>query len=285
MYKRQRYHSPYWDEKQGSVYGKETVLCGGLTIVDSRNVFYGRVNPREAHEVFIREAILDSGLRTKGKFMARMDEVKAEVLDAEHKLRRSGGLWSDEAVYDFFLERIPTNICTAKAFQKWRTTGDNEKALMLTVEDCIWGDIEDLNDFPDTIWHEEIGYQVSYNDSPDERDDGLTFELGLADVAEFPAFIASWLVPGLLEERVYLLIRSLPKSQRQACSPARDVTTAFLEEWQGWVPSRDLLIELADFLTKKSGHVIGAEMFDEERLPSGYPVSYTHLTLPTTPYV
>lgn len=267
---RHRYHSPYWDEKQGAVYGKETVLCGGLKIVDGRNVFYGRVNPREAHEVFIREAILGSGLRTRGKFMQRLDEVRREVEDAEHKLRRRGGLWSDEAVYDFFLERIPSNICTAKAFQKWRTTGDHEQRLMITAEDCIWGEIEDLDAFPDLVWHGETGYHVRYNDTPGERDDGLVFELGLEDVAGFPAFLPSWVVPGLLEERVYLLIRSLPKSQRQACSPARDVTSAFIDEWRGWVPARDLLTELAGFLTKKSGHQIDAGMFDESRLPGGY---------------
>ncbi|MBK1854077.1 ATP-dependent RNA helicase HrpA [Verrucomicrobiaceae bacterium 5K15] len=267
---RHRYHSPTWNEKQGAVYGKETVICGGLTLVDGRQVFYGRVNPKEAHEVFIREAVLESGLRTKGKFMHRLAEVKAEVEDAEHKLRRRGGLWSDEAVYDFFLERIPTNICTAKAFQKWRTTGNNEDQLMITVEDCIWGEIEDLNAFPDLVWHGETGYHVSYNDTPGEREDGMVFELGLGDVAEFPDFLPSWVVPGLLEERVYLLIRSLPKSQRQACSPARDVTTAFLEEWHGWVPARDLLTELAAFLSKRTGHVIDAAMFDESRLPDGY---------------
>ena len=77
-------------------------------------------------------------------------------------------------------------------------------------------------------------------------------------------------MPGLLEERVYLLIRSLPKSQRQACSPARDVAIAFLEEWHGWVPTRDLFTELAAFLTKRTGHIIDTGMFDESRLPDGY---------------
>ena len=104
---RYRYHSPQWDEHQGSVYGKETVLCGGLTLVESRRIFYGRVNPKEAHEVFIREAVLGEGLRTKGEFLHRLREVREEVESAEHKLRRSGGLWSEEAVYDFFHDRIP----------------------------------------------------------------------------------------------------------------------------------------------------------------------------------
>lgn len=264
---RYRYHSPRWDEHQGSVYGKETVLCGGLTLVDGRRIFYGRVNPAEAHEVFVREAVLGGGLRTKGKFLKRLEEVRDEVESAEHKLRRSGGLWSEEAVYDFFHDRIPANICTAKAFQKWRTSGDNEQQLMLTVQDCVWGEIEDLEEFPDVIWHGECSYDVSYSQTPGERADGVVFEIGLEEVVDFPEFLPSWGVPGLLEERVYLLIRSLPKSQRQACSPGREAAQKFVEEWDGWEPSQALCVELAEFLAKRTGHQIDVEMLNWDRLP------------------
>lgn len=264
---RYRYHSPSWDEHQGAVYGKETVLCGGLTIVEGRKVFYGRVNAEDAHEVFVREAILAGGLRTRGKFLERLDEVRDEIEGAEHKLRRAGGLWSDEAVFDFFVARIPGDICTAKAFQKWRTAGNNEEALMVGVQDCIWGEMEDLTDFPDCVHHGEASYEVSYADNAGGRTDGVVFEIGVDQIVEFPEYLASWGVPGILEERVYLLVRSLSKSQRQACSPARDVAQAFVEEWGGWEPGRELKEELADFLTKRCGHHIQSDMFDEDRLP------------------
>jgi len=265
---RHRYHSPRWDEHQGAVYGKETVLCGGLTLVDGRRIFYGRVHPAEAHEVFVREAVLGGGLRTKGKFLHRLAEMREEVESAEHKLRRSGGLWSDEAVYDFFHDRIPTNICTAKAFQKWRTTGDNESQLMLTVQDCVWGEIDDLAGFPDVIWHAEKSYDISYTQSSGERADGVVFEIGVEDIVDFPDYLTSWGVPGLLEERVYLMIRALPKTQRQRCSPGREAAQAFVVEWDGWEPSRGLLVELAAFLAERTGHRIDAEMFDLDRLPN-----------------
>ncbi len=264
---RHRYHSPYWDEHQGAVYGKETVLCGGVTIVDGRKVFYGRVSAEDAHEVFVREAILGGGLRTRGEFLVRLDEVREEIEGAEHKLRRSGGLWSDEAVFDFFTARIPTRICTAKAFQKWRTTDNNEDELMVTVQDCIWGEMEDLSDFPDCVHHGELSYDVSYADNPGERADGVIFEISLDQVVDFEDYLVSWGVPGILEERIYLMVRALPKAQRQICSPARDVAQAFVEEWKGWEPTRELKLELAEFLSKKSGHVIDSGMFDEGRLP------------------
>ncbi len=264
---RYRYHSPSWDERQGAVYGKETVLCGGLTIVDGRKVFYGRVNPVEAHEVFVREAILGSGLRTRGLFMERLDEVREEIESAEHKLRRAGGLWSEEAVYDFFHDRIPAEICTAKAFQKWRTTGDHEERLMVTVDDCVWGEIDDLAAFPDVVWSGEKSYDVSYTEAPGERADGVVFEIGMDEVVDFPDHLVGWGVPGVLEERVYLLIRTLPKSQRQVCAPGREAAQVFVEEWNGWEPARDILTELADFLARRSGHVIDAGMFEAGRLP------------------
>lgn len=265
---RHRYHSPRWDDHQGAVYGKETVLCGGVKIVDNRNVFYGNVNAEEAHQVFIREAILGEGLRTRGKFLDRLAEVRDEVESYEHKLRRAGGLWSDEAVYDFFYDKIPKNICTAKAFQKWRTTAQNEDQLMLTVQDCIWGEVEDMQAFPDEVCHGEKSYQITYNETPGERDDGVVFEIAVDEIVAFPDFLLGWGVPGILEERVYLLIRSLPKSQRQACSPGREAAVAFIAEWDGWEPARSLLLELAEFLAQRTGHAIEQTMFDLSRIPA-----------------
>lgn len=263
---RYRYHSPMWDEHQGAVYGKETVLCGGLTLVDGRRIFYGRVDVEEAHGVFVREAVLGGGLRTKGRFLKRLAEVKEEVESAEHKLRRSGGLWSEEAVYDFFCDRIPVSICTAKAFQRWRTRDDNEERLMVTVHDCVWGDLEDLEEFPDVVWHGDYSYDVSYTQAPGERADGVVFEIDLESIDHFPEFLPSWGVPGLLEERVYWLIRSLPKSARQACSPGREAAQQFVADWRGWEPTRPLGEELAAFLSDRSGHPIDAGMLDWAKL-------------------
>ncbi|MCF6314150.1 MAG: ATP-dependent RNA helicase HrpA [Verrucomicrobiales bacterium] len=261
------YHSPHWNDAQGAVDGKETVRCGGLTLVDERRVFYGRVLPKEAHEVFVRDAILGGGLRTKGEFLQRLAEVREQVERIENKWRRAGGLWSEDAVYDFFIQRIPENICTAKAFQQWRATGDNEEQLMITLQDGGWGELEDQEGLPDEIWHGENCYQLSYAQAPGERTDGVVFELSLSQMADFPDFFPSWGVRGWLEERVYVLIRSLPKIQRQYCSPGRVAAQDFVKEWSGWEPIRFLLDELADFLSKRVEQRIEVQMFDPERMP------------------
>ena len=264
-----RYHSPQWDAQQGAVYGKETVLCGGLTLVPGRRIHYGRIDPKAAHEVFVREGILEGGLHGKAPCLERLQEVREEVGRAEHKLRRVGGLWSDEGAYDFFIERLPVEVATAKAFHRWRCSGHNEERLMIRLPDVVWEEVgEELTLFPDQVWHGEERYAVAYRSEPEAEDDGVCFEVPIDRLALFPDHLPGWGVPGILGDRIELLIRSLPKGQRQACFPIADAVEEFLEEWSAWEPDRALAAALADFCSARSGHQIDPGMFGPGRLPA-----------------
>ena len=106
---------------------------------------------------------------------------------AEQKLRRVGGLWSDEGAYDFFFERIPAGISTAKAFHKWRLVDRNEERLMIRLSDVVWEGIADeLALFPDEIHHGEATYRIAYRSDPEAPDDGLCFEITIDELALFP---------------------------------------------------------------------------------------------------
>jgi ATP-dependent helicase HrpA len=266
---RSRFHSPYWEEQQGAVYGIETVVCGGLTLIPERRVHFGRVDPKAAHEVFVREAVLGEGIHAKCDYKDQLQFVRAEVERAEQKLRRVGGLWSDEGAYDFFFERIPAGISTAKAFHKWRLVDRNEERLMIRLSDVVWEEIADeLALFPDEIHHGEATYRIAYRSDPEAPDDGLCFEITIDELALFPGHLVSWGVPGILDERVELLMRSLPKWQRQACFPIAKAVGDFLAHWRDWEPDRDLATALAEFLSDRSGHVIEAGSFEVDRLPA-----------------
>ena len=266
---RSRFHSPYWEEQQGAVYGIETVVCGGLTLIPERRVHFGRVDPKSAHEVFIREAVLGEGIRARCDYKDQLSRVRAEVERAEQKLRRVGGLWSDEGAFDFFFERIPADISTAKAFHRWRLRDRNEERLLIRLNDVVWEEIaEELVLFPDEVAHGGSSYRVVYRSDPEAPDDGLCFEISIDDLSVFPAHLLGWGVPGILAERVELLVRSLPKWQRQACFPIADAVASFLDHWQDWEPDREITVALAEYLAERSGHEITAESFESERLPS-----------------
>lgn len=262
---RSRFHSAEWDKKQGAVYAKEIVVCSGLTIVQDRRVHFGRIDPDAAHGVFIREGLLAGGMKKKPDFINTIAECRTQVEDIEVKLRRRDGIWCEEAVVEYFEKNLPAQMCTAKSFWRWMTKHENK--LKPTIEDFIYGDLPDISLFPDELYHGDDSYPVYYKVAPMEGDDGVTIGVHIDQLGTFPAWLTEWGVMGNLEERVLLLIKSLPKSQRISCNPAAPAAADFVDVWKAHQPQRSLYAELADFLSSRSGITIDANMFQLDKLP------------------
>ncbi|MEP4050587.1 MAG: ATP-dependent RNA helicase HrpA, partial [Luteolibacter sp.] len=262
---RSRYGEAHWDEGQGAVYGKETVICGGLHIVEGRRIHYGRVDKKAANEVFLREGILGGGLRRKTPFMERMEELREEIKAIEDKLRRPGVLWSEDAVVRFFQQRIPLEISTAAAFHKWRA--EHEDVLMLGMADVVWEDLHGLEFFPDVLRHAGEEYSVYYHCAPGERDDGVTLGVHVDQLPGMPEWLPGWGIDGNLEGRAELLMRSLPKDFRRACQPIGDVACGFADLWMGAPKERPILETLAEHIREHTGAMVPVREFDDGRLP------------------
>lgn len=262
---RSRYGEAHWDEKQGAVYGKETVICGGLHVVEGRRVHYGRVDKKAAHEVFLREGILGGGLRRKTRFLDHMEAMREEIKGLEDKLRRPGMLWSEDAVVRFFGSLIPLEISTAAAFHKWREA--NEDSLMLGMADVVWEELKGLDFFPDTLRHEGEEYPVYYHCAPGERDDGVTIGVHVDQLPVLPAWLPGWGIDGNLEERAELLLRGLPKDYRKACQPIGDVARGFAELWMGAPKETSIERALAEYVSERTRAVIPTGEFDAGKFP------------------
>lgn len=262
---RSRYGEAHWDEKQGAVYGKETVICGGLHVVEGRRVHYGRVDKKAANEVFLREGILSGGLRRKTPFMERMEELREQIKAIEDKLRRPGVLWSEDAVVRFFQQRIPMEISTAAAFHKWRA--EHEDVLMMCMADVVWEELNGLELFPDTLRHSGEEYAVYYHCAPGERDDGVTLGVHVDQLPGLAEWLPGWGIDGNLEERAELLMRSLPKDFRRVCQPIGEVARGFSDLWKGAPKDEPILEALAEHVRNHTGAVVPVREFDEGRLP------------------
>jgi ATP-dependent helicase HrpA len=262
-----RYSDAQWDEAQGAVYGKETVLCGGLPIVAGRRVHYGRVDPLGARHVFLREGVMAGKLRAKCDFLERLAGLREEIAALEHKLRRPGGLWSEEAVLAFFEKAIPAEIHTAKAFHAWRQ--QHEDQLMLTTADVVLEDLDALGieEFPDSIEHGGQEYAVYYQAAPGERDDGVTLGVHVDQLPGLPDWLPGWGIEGHLWERVEMFIRSLPKDLRRACQPVAEMADGFVERWHDAPPEGPFEKALAIYLREKTNLPIEPRDFDDAKLP------------------
>ena len=263
---RSKFGEAHWDEIQGAVYGKQTVMCGGLPIVTGRRVHYGRVDPRASRQIFLREGLLAGKLRQRAVFQDRLDELREEIDAIEQKLRRPGGLWSEEAVEEFFDKTIPKEISTASAFHKW--CEQNGESLILATTDVVLEDLDDLglSDYPDSLIREGQEYTLYYHAAPGERDDGVTIGVHVDQLPRFPEWLPGWGVAGDLRERVEFLIRSLPKDLRRVCQPVGEMTDSFCDLWRNAPPDEPIEKTLAGFLRERTRYPIEPRDFDFSKL-------------------
>ncbi|MEX1114240.1 MAG: ATP-dependent RNA helicase HrpA [Akkermansiaceae bacterium] len=262
-----KYGEAHWDENQGAVYGKETVICGGLPVVAGRRVHYGRVDAKAARSIFLREGVVGGGMRKRCEFLDHLAEMRGEIEAIEQKLRRPGGLWSDEAVQRFFEERIPEDINTAAAFHKW--LAGHEETLMLAVADVVDEDFDDLglDGFPDTLRHSGDEYTLYYHALAGERDDGVTFGVHVDQLPKLPDWLPAWGVDGNLRERAEILLRSLPKDYRRVCQPIGSVAQGFSELWMFAPKDRPIFQALSEYARERTGAHVPVDEYDTAKLP------------------
>ncbi|MCU0797594.1 MAG: ATP-dependent RNA helicase HrpA [Akkermansiaceae bacterium] len=263
-----RHSDGHWDEGQGAVYAKETVVCGGLPVVSGRRVHFGRIDPKGARRIFIREGLMQGGVKGKSAIVERLRELREEIRMIEHKLRRRDGLWSEEAVLEFYESRLPDGMSTAKAFHRWRE--DHEEANLPGTGDVVLEDLDgmDLEGFPDWVTHGGESYAIYYHCEPGARDDGVSFGVHIDQLAAFPEWLPRWGVDGDLALRTEWWIRSLPKDFRLACQPVAERAADFADEWRGREKEGPLEILLAQYLSRVTGRRISADMFDGSRMPA-----------------
>ena len=262
-----KYGEAHWDENQGAVYGKETVICGGLPVVAGRRIHYGRVDPKAARGIFLREGIIGNGLRKRCKFIDHVGEMRAEIEAIEQKLRRPGGLWSDDAVLYFYEQRIPEPLNTAAAFHKWLET--HEETLMLSLGDVVDEDLADLGlaGFPDSLRHAGVEYSYYYHAKAGERDDGVTLGVHVDQLPGLPEWLPAWGVDGNLCERAEILLRSLPKDYRRACQPIGPVAAGFADLWMFAPKDRPIFQALSEYAKERTGAYVPVTEYDSSKLP------------------
>ena len=115
---KRQYSEPHWSSRSGSVLAYETVTLLGVPIVARRRVGYGKVNPAEAREIFLRSALVEGQWRTRHAFFAANQALRAEVEALEERTRRRDLLVDDETVLAFYAARVPEGIVSARALRR-----------------------------------------------------------------------------------------------------------------------------------------------------------------------
>jgi len=259
----------HWDKARGEVVASERVQLYGLTLVPRRLVAYGPIAPVPARDVFIREALVAGELGIDAPFAAHNRALVAEVAELEHKARRADVLVDDEAIAAFYAERIPDGVHSRATFEQWRRHDErgHPKRLFLTREALMRHAAVTVTEalFPETMAIAGAQLPLKYRFAPGHPLDGLTLTVPLALLNQVDEATLSWLVPGMIRDKVTLYLKSLPKAWRNRLIPLPDTVTAFLEA----TPEHDVALvdALRAFVQQRLGDAPPAAAFHDVDLP------------------
>jgi ATP-dependent helicase HrpA len=262
---RRSYSEPRWDARRGAVLATEKVSLYGLPIVPARTVNFARIDPAAARELFIQHALVDGEWQTHHRFFARNQRVLDEAASLEQKARRRGIVADDTVLFGFYDRRIPASVTSARHFDSWwkKTRAADPALLDLSLADLVGPAAGEIGpaDYP-ASWGE---LPLSYEFAPGAPDDGVTVDIPLAQLNQVDAAEFGWQVPGLREETVTELIRTLPKQLRTLFVPVPDTARKVLPELGA--PDGDLPGALSAALGRLGGVPVPRSAFDESRLP------------------
>ena len=264
------YSEPRWSKSRGEVIADEKVTLYGVPIVAARPVNYGSIDPTVSREIFIQSALVEGDWNTKHKFFKQNQQLIREVEELEHKSRRRDILVDDRTLFEFYDQRIGTEVVSQKHFDTWWKKAQQKDPELLNFERSflINDDAEQVSklDFPN-FWHQgNLKLKLTYQFEPGSDADGVTVHIPLPLLNQVEMTGFDWQIPGLREELVIALIKSLPKSYRRNFVPAPNYAQAFLG---GAVPlEKPLLDTLIYELRRMTGVTVEAEHWHWEQIPS-----------------
>ncbi|WP_253192678.1 ATP-dependent RNA helicase HrpA [Janthinobacterium sp. LM6] len=224
---------PRWEKRSAQVTASERATLYGLVVYSQRRINYGNFNLPEAREIFIRDALVGGDFDTRAPFFAHNHKLIKDIENLEHKSRRLDVLVDDELIAAFYDKLLPADVCNGAGFEKWHkeATRENPKLLYLNREELMRheaaGVTTDL--FPKTMSVTGLEMGLTYHFEPGSVRDGVTLSVPLYALNQLPRERCEWLVPGMLKEKVHLLLKSLPQKLRRHCVPLPDYAAKFCE--------------------------------------------------------
>ncbi|WP_448641291.1 ATP-dependent RNA helicase HrpA [Geodermatophilus sp. URMC 63] len=268
------YSEPRWDAKRGSVVATERVTLHGIPLVVGRRVQYGSIDPVVSRELFIRHALVQGEWTTHHRFWADNQRALQRVAELEERARRRDIRVDDETVFELYDARIPADVVSTRHFDRWWKQARRETPDLLTLTPQVLtnaaaaGQVR-VEDFPDEVpLTQGLTLPLSYAFAPGTPQDGVTVDVPLAvldTVAERTSGESlAFTVPGLREELVTALLRTLPKQLRRALVPIPDRVREVLPRID---PAEPLLPALERELRRSAGVVVPPDAWAPAQVP------------------
>jgi ATP-dependent helicase HrpA len=287
---------PFWDSRQGEVMAFERGTLYGLPIYHGRRVRYEPHNPTDARNLFIMQALVQEEMFGRMDTPALMRETEAdarkkypgtfeffwhnrrlikEIEALEHRSRRPDVLVDDDLLFAFYDSRLPQAVLSRESMKAWLRKADKSEAtdelLRLAKADLMRHEAAGItvDRYPKKLLLGGSELSLTYHFEPGSPKDGVTLVVPLTLLNQVDGRRCEWLVPGMCEEKIHLLLKSLPQKLRRHCIPLPEYAKSFLErslaEKQFGIG--DFLDSLITDIRKERGLEIKRTDFRPESLP------------------
>lgn len=232
------YFEPHWSKKAGRVQAYAQISLFGLIVVHKQLVNYETIDPSASREIFIRDALVgdvqdnQTGERYPKAlgFLTHNRQKIKDVGDTEDKLRRRDLLVDEQRLYEFYDDKIPSHIASAKAFEDWLGKMGDDEFLKFKDSDVILDAVSVGQEFP-KFWQVGVArFPLSYVFDPSSDDDGVSVKVGVGALSQLDSVDLLWGVAGWRFELVAGLLKTLPKDIRRKIVPIPDTANALMDK-------------------------------------------------------
>lgn len=289
------YDEPHFSRKNGCAMVMQRGTLFGLPVVPRKSVPLAPLDPALARKLLIEVGLAEHELVSRARFWQHNCEFLEEVKSLGDKTRRRDLVIDTYQLMEFYRKRIPETVVDRVTLEKWdrglprpsnKPSADrppaqrNVHASAATTSSALspYMSWEDLNSDLD---HDEIEEQfpaelnvgvsqlpLRYRYEPGANDDGVSIVVPQSVVFQLNSEKLEWLVPGLLDEKLACLIKSLPKRLRRQLVPVPDTVRELLPGLTSFASSNAPFWKtLCDLLTKRLGETVRISDFDMESIP------------------
>ncbi len=277
---RKSWTEPHWEKKRGEVVALEKGTLYGLPVYSGRTVSFSKHDLKLSREIFIREALVEGDMDLQAPFFRHNQALIREIRDLEQKSRRPDVLVDDEAIFAFYDGKLGADVCDAVSLETWRKEAEAKepKILWLTRDELMRHGAEGitLDMYPKTMVNAGISMALGYYFDPGSPRDGVTLTVPLYALNQVNETRCEWLVPGMLKEKIRVLVKSLPPRLRRNCVPIPEYADGFFSRYaiSGEFPKEPLLEVLIRDLREEKGVVCEHRDFKLEQLPPHLVMNY-----------
>lgn len=264
---RSSYGTPFWSRRAQRVLAQETIRLYGLHVANKR-VPFQRINPREATNVFIRDALLTGDIDTPHGFLIHNRQLVDRIETWQTRTRRSDAVDLDAVAFSFYEARIGQDVSSIQDLNRIVNSRSNGDLFLYMGEADLLAGKESAIDriaFPDEIDLNGEKIELAYAYKPGQEDDGVTLQLPYRLIDEINQDMLDWLIPGMFEEKIIALLRSLPKQLRKKILPIPKAAQEILTDFR---PIQSSFIQaLQEALGKQHGLPIKRSDWTPEFIP------------------